>query len=323
MRHMKIGLDTYSLSQLNLDPIAQLDWIHRYGFAGAQFGRLPNTLQEMLEIRRHADHLGLYSHISISSPNPYKRGPRDHEARIQFIAGEIERAAECGWHQLHGFLGGPEDRYKSDVKWDRQVAEATRILQGLAPVLRSNASCLNLEPHGDATTFELVRLVEQVGEDVLGICLDTANVLLFGEDPVAAARRVAPYTHLTHAKDAILFFCDEGLRRQVRPPGKGLVDWAAIFQILSRYEPELPVSIEIHPWFFDVEIFDPGWHEDQKDLSRAELSQVVRWTSRCMQRIQAGEWEQPEAYEQTPFVESLVDRLQFGRSFLGAVLEQV
>jgi sugar phosphate isomerase/epimerase len=37
-----------------------------------------------------------------------------------------------------------------------------------------------------------VRLVEHIGPEVLGITFDTGNVLARCEDPVAAARRVAP-----------------------------------------------------------------------------------------------------------------------------------
>ena len=55
-----------------------------------------------------------------------------------------------------------------------------------------------------------------------GVIVLTAACGTAAEHPVDAARRAAPYTHLTHAKDAIIFFCDEGLRRQGRPAGRDL-----------------------------------------------------------------------------------------------------
>ena len=57
----------------------------------------------------------------------------------------------------------------------------------------------------------------EVGADVVGICLDTANVMLRLEDPLEAARRLAPHVVMTHVKDAALLFHEAGLRWQCRP----------------------------------------------------------------------------------------------------------
>ena len=67
---MKVGIDTFSLHPLKLGAMAQLDWIHAHGFDGAQFGRLGDDPGQMREVRQRADALGMYSHISVRSPNP-------------------------------------------------------------------------------------------------------------------------------------------------------------------------------------------------------------------------------------------------------------
>lgn len=318
---MRVGLDTFTIRELNLDPFEQLEWIARRRFAGAQFGRLDDDLGRMREIRAHADHLGLYSHISVPSVNPH-RAKGSAAKRQAEIEREIERAAACGWHELHSCLGGPDDRSKSVVAWEVQLADSAEMIRTLGPVLRAHGSRINLETHGDVTTFELVRLVEAVGPEVAGVCLDTGNVLCFGEDPVAAARRVAPYVHLTHAKDAILFFDDVGVCRQGRPPGQGVVDWDRLLLLLGEHQPDLPLSIEDHKWLFSVPIFDPAWHAAVPDLSRAELAQFVRLAWQCQRRIIAGDLPDPQEYEATPYLKQMEERLNAGRDHLNAVLDR-
>lgn len=318
---MRVGLDVFTIRELGLDPFQQLDWIVRHRLAGAQFGRLGDDLGRMREVRARADELGLYSHVSVSSPNPH-RAKGSAEERQAEIEGEIERAATCGWHDLHSCLGGPDDRYKSDVPWETQLADSLVMLLALAPALRAHTSRINLETHGEVTTFELLYLVEEVGTDVLGVCLDTANVLCFGEDPVAAAERVAPYVHLTHAKDAILFFDAAGVCRQGRPPGEGVVDWDRILPVLAKYAPDLPLSIEDHKWLFGVPIFDPAWHGGIPDLSRAELAQFVHLAWQCQDRIVSGDLSDPQAYEAVPYLDEMESRLHAGRDHLNAVLDR-
>jgi sugar phosphate isomerase/epimerase len=316
---MRVGIDTFTIRGLGLDPIGQLDWIAEHGFAGAQFGGLAGDPGRMREVREHADALGLYSHISVPSVNPHRaKGSADE--RCEQVRRQVERAAACGWHELATSLGGPDDRYESAVSWPDQLAGSAEMLRSLAPVLREHGSRINLEDHGEATTFEIVRIVESVGPDVVGVCLDTANVLCFAEDPVAAARRVARYTHLTHAKDAIVYFAGRGVRRQGRPPGQGVVDWERILPILAEHEPDLPLSIEDHKWLFDAEIFDPAWHTDQPDLSREELAEFVRLAWDCQRRIITGELPDPDEYEAVPYQDQMTERLASGRDYLCGLL---
>ena len=47
----------------------------------------------------------------------------------------------------------------------RQLDASRELLEGLGPVLRGHGCRIDLETHGDATTWELVRLAEAVGAD--------------------------------------------------------------------------------------------------------------------------------------------------------------
>ena len=317
---MRVGLDGYTISRLKLDPFQTLDFVAKHGLEGMQFGGvrgLSGTLDagRLREVRAHADGLGLYSHVSVSTCNPHLiRGPLDEH--VERLTQEIEAAAACGWHELHSSLGGLNERYGHPVRWPQHLADAADLIRRLGPALRQHGSRIDLETHGDTTTFELVRLVEDAGPDIAGICLDTANVLCHAEHPVLAARRAAPYTHLTHLKDAVAFFIDTGYRRQTLPAGKGALDWRAILPILAAHSPDLPLSIEDHKMLFDFPAFDPHWLRHHPDLTREELARVMRLVWQCQQRLLSGELADPDAYEKIPFEEELEARLHAGRDYL-------
>ena len=90
-----------------------------------------------------------------------------------------------------------------------------------------------------------------VGSEALKVNFDTGNTLRMMEDPVAAARRLGPYTVATHTKD--LDAC-----RHVRPEewyffssvpvGTGLIDMRGVVLALkeSGYEGVLAVESDHH-----------------------------------------------------------------------------
>ena len=320
---MRIGIDTFSIRDLKLDPLAQLDWIQTRHFDGAQFGCLGTDTGKLKEVRARADELGLYSHVSVGSPN-WRLGTGTRQDCVAALRAQIAAAAAAGWHELHSSLGSQRNRYHHETQsWTVQLEGSTELLLELAPVLRDSGSRVNLETHFDTTTFELIRIADAVGPDVCGICLDTANVMLFGEHPIQAMRRAAPYTHLTHIKDAFLSFGDRGLVRQSQPPGRGAIDWEQGLPILAEHEPDLPLSIEDHKWLFEAEIFEEWWHAEQQDLTREELAQTVSLAAQGQREILTGVRPDPEEYEQIPHLDELEERMAAGRDYLRQLLARL
>jgi len=313
---MKIGVDSFSLHPLELDVFGQLAFAARLGFEGLHGGvDLDEGIERLADVRAEAACLGLYTEVGLGIINPCTADCSREELQAR-VTRQIEHAAACGWHELHAVLGSSKERFSSTVPWTRQLESAAELLAALTPVLRAHGSRVNLETHGDATTFELVRLVEQVGPAYAGICLDTANVLCHAEDPVLAADRAAPYTHMTHIKDAIMFFTETGLRRQTQPVGRGAIDWPAVLPLLAARAPGIHLSIEDHKWLFDANIFDERWLAFHPDLTREELARVVRIAWQCQQRIDTGDLVEPARYETIPYKDELEERLTIGQKNL-------
>lgn len=69
---------------------------------------------------------------------------------------------------------------------------------------------LNLETHEENTTFEILRLIEAVGDDVVGIVFDTGNIFIRGEHPVLCGQTNRSVRASTHFKDAYVELIDDG-----------------------------------------------------------------------------------------------------------------
>ena len=282
--------------------------------------------QVLTDIRACADDLDLYLEVGVGKVNPYMTaelpeirdlGDGDYLAGMRRM---IEAAHAVGCTELwtatafqkpqYGGLFAL-DRYRTDVTWPEQLRATAAFLRLLAPLLRDLGVRLNLETHEEITTFELVRLIEEVGADVLGITFDSANVLAQGELPLAAARRVAPYVRQTHLRDVALFDHGPDLIRYLAPCGAGVTDWADLLGILLAANPGLNLSIEgsgPHRGGLVVPLSEPRWHESHADLTATELDAAVALTRQ---------------YAELTAIGAAPDRVSFENGVLGGIDEFV
>lgn len=309
---MRVGLDAFTIREISTDPIEQLKFASDNGFDGVQFDEacyLGTDTSKLKDIVDFAREHNLYTSASVDMIDPLVMNMTAQE-NADLIQKEIEAFASVGWHDLRTRTGGVEDRSPE------KRAAAVEVMKLLRPVLVENKTRINFEDHGECTTFELIKMIEEVGDDIMGINLDTANTLVHAEDPLLAVKRCAKYVHTTHAKDGILFFTDKGVTRQGRPAGQGVVQWDEILPILYAQNKDLNLSIEDHKWLFEVQIFDQEWIADHPDLNSYELGQFVSKAWTCSREILEGKLPQPEEYEKTPYIEEMMPRLTFARDFL-------
>jgi len=323
---MRVGLDVFTIRDLGLDAYQMLDCAEQNGFEGVQFYGV-RWLSESLDVgklrdvRAYADSKNLYSYVSVSMVNPvtHAGGFDDLKRRIE---DEIAAAAAADWRELHSAINGSTERYDHPVPWPVHVDQCVMLINSLRPALERHGARINMETHGEAT-FDVLNVIERTGTHLAGVCLDTANTLVNAEDPVLAAKRVAPYTHLTHTKDGVVAFCDEGVVRQGKPPGAGSVDFEAILPILGKYSPHLPLSIEDHKWLFTAKIFDEEWMSKNPEIGAYELGQFVKLAWQTQKKLMGGEMPPLDEYEAIPYAEQMEERLAFGRDYLNGLLEKL
>jgi sugar phosphate isomerase/epimerase len=132
-----------------------------------------------------------------------------------------------------------------------QIDAIVRMLKESVKIAADCGVILAIENHIDYTSAEILQILDRVGSDHLKVNFDTGNTLRMMEDPVAAARRLGPYTVATHTKD--LDAC-----RHVRPEewfffssvpvGTGLIDMPGVVRALkeSGYTGVLAVESDHH-----------------------------------------------------------------------------
>lgn len=97
---------------------------------------------------------------------------------------------------------------------------------------------------GEETPVTLLRCIEDVGTDNLGVNLDPANFILYGKaNPVDALDVIGPYVQGVHAKDGIYPTTGRELGKET-PLGKGKVDFPAFMAKLKKLKYRGPITIE-------------------------------------------------------------------------------
>ncbi len=233
--------------------------------------------QELQAVRDEADRLGLHMSAGLGMVNPAlpfrgqvlaKAGEGDFAAGLRRL---IRLAAAIGIHEMFFVIGMIEERFSEAVSWQAQRKAVVDLLVVCAPVLRECGSRLLLKTHEEIATAEVVELVRAVGPDLLGIAFDPVNVVCRMEDPMEAARRVAPHVAQLHVDDAVVRFQEGGIRRFLAPMGEGVLDWPAIMALM----PGARLWIEMHRGQFAMPVFDAQWLAAQPGIELDEYASVM------------------------------------------------
>ncbi len=287
MRPFKVGVDSYALKPLGLDPFELLDWAIINGADGVQFSEAPREASDKSFFRELADYAAqnvLYLEWGGGEHVPFDLAtgkPKD------ILAGNeraVQQAVALGVKTIRSCSGGLM-RWRKDLpSTEALLRESARELRRQRPMFRDHGINLAVETHFEFTTFELLRLFDMAGAEPgggLGICLDTMNLLTMLEDPVSAAARVLPWVVTTHIKDGGIVLAEDGFITFTAESGRGVVDLRAIFEMLSSApEKEIHLSIEDHGGDFRIPIFDPDFRAGFPDLEVGELCSLLKLARR-------------------------------------------
>lgn len=259
---MKVGIDSYCYHRFfgeiypdQADPGVRWtfqDFVNRAAELRVDGVSLESCFFESLEpgylteIKEALDEQGMERVLAWGHPDGLEAG-RNEDAwremnelipRAQFMGADIMRIVASSL-MFRNEPHGPQ--IEAIVK---MLKESVKIAQDCGVVLA-------IENHIDYTSAEIEEILQRVGSDSLKVNFDTGNTLRMMEDPVAAARRLGPYTVATHTKDV-------DACRHVRPEewyffssvpvGTGLIDMPGVARALneSGYGGVLAVESDHH-----------------------------------------------------------------------------
>lgn len=117
-----------------------------------------------------------------------------------------------------------------------QMEKLIRILKD--PVKRAEDLGIKLamENHFDFTCDEMLDMFQAIDSPSFGMTFDTGNALRYGDDPVEAAGRLAPYIFAIHFKDVAPLDAgnpDDWFYYACTPIGQGVIDVPALLAVLD------------------------------------------------------------------------------------------
>lgn len=170
------------------------------------------------------------------------------EAALEDLINHIPRAAHVGATIMRIVASS---MIYVEENHAEQVVRSVKMLKKAAKAAEDAGVTLAIENHIDFTADEILQILEGVGSDNLKVNFDTGNALRMFEDPVVAARKLAPHCVATHTKD--ITFRKGGVPserftswRSV-PAGEGLIDFPAIARILddAGFEGSLAIEMDL------------------------------------------------------------------------------
>lgn len=116
-------------------------------------------------------------------------------------------------------------------------------LRELCTVMKSRGQYFLFET-GQETPVTLLRTIEEIGTDNVGVNLDTANLIMYGKaNPVDALDVIGKYVRDTHCKDGFYPTCGKELGKEARM-GDGKVDFYKVVEGLYKLGYTGPLTIE-------------------------------------------------------------------------------
>jgi len=211
-------------------------------------GYMPNQPLGPVDLVRRAVELGAKvvqfgDNLPLHERSPEELRTLARAARVEGVSLEVgARTLEVPvlrrYIRLAAELGSPILRLVADpAEGEPSVSAIADRLRPILPDLRAAGVTLALENHDRLTSGQLVALLDQLGGEHVGICLDTVNPFGALEGPPFVIEALAPYAVNLHLKDFTIFRAPQnmGFIIEGRPLGQGRLDIPWVLSTLRAH----------------------------------------------------------------------------------------
>lgn len=285
---VKIGVELGCIGSAKFTPYQYLDYLAKIGAEVAQFSasnlgvNAADPDQDAIrKVRDHAARLGISTPAFSAGcicPSSSGFNAKLGSAEEQ-ITQQLKLARMMGATSLRAVVGGFKER--PDIEMHAQ--NLGRVLKGMRSKIRDTGIKIALENHGgDFQAREMKALVEDVGFDTLGICLDSGNPLWMMEDPHLTLELLGPYTIVSHVRDTALWRVPEGVAVRWVNMGDGNVDIDGWIRKLIKMHPSLPVTFEniVSGQPRIIRSFEVATYKDYPKMPASELARFLALAER-------------------------------------------
>ncbi len=292
----RMGIGTASYSQRgradrNIEPqrrftetLQFLEHCRQLGAGGIQAPLTSLDEAYTNSVREKAAEHGMYVEVSA-------RLPKDQESLDHFEKTvRAARAAGASVIRTVMLVGRRYETFQSLESWKEFTRTSWKSLTVAEPILAKHGMRLAIENHKDWRIDEMLRMLERIDSESVGVTVDTGNNMSLLEDPLETALALAPFAAAVHLKDMAVEPYEDGFLLAEVPFGEGCLDLRAIVDAIRAARPEVRFTLEMitrnplkipclrkHYWVTMGRV--PG-----SDL--AESLEIVRQNDKPLQRIE-------------------------------------
>ncbi len=279
----KIGVELGCIGANKWTAYQFLDYFHKTGIEAAQFnaGTLGTKLSspdesELKKIRAYGQDLGIqFAAFSAGSICPSSKGFNAKQGTAEEqIAGGLKICRALGATAMRVVLGSATER--PGIAEHRE--NLIRVLKNARTQILDSGVKLAIENHnGDQQAREIKALIEHVGHDILGVCLDSGNPLIVYEDPHLTLELLGPYAVTSHIRDTAVWRVPEGVAVQWVNMGQGNVDIDGWLKKFLAMRPGLAVTFENLPMAAPkiMPVFDQQVYQYLPGMPAADLARYL------------------------------------------------
>ena len=259
-------------------PIQFLDYLGSIKLTWAMIS-LPLAVLEdeaaIRQVRDHADRLGIKLQLAHGSVCPSSKSFNAQNGTLEVQVSRALKASQIfGATCMRCILGGDPERPQIEMHIDNMV----KAIQGLRSRILDSGVKLAVENHGgDLQAREMKMMIDTVGRDVMGVCLDSGNPVWMLEDPHMTLETLISYAETSHVRDSAVWKVPEGIAVRWVNMGDGNVDIDGWIRKFIQAKPGLPIIFEnlvsarprIHA------VYDPKFWDNWRKMPASEFGRFV------------------------------------------------
>lgn len=244
-----------------------------------------------LKIRDQREKLNMYLEGSIAMPKK--------ESELSNFEKQIILAKEAGIEVLRTVSLGPR-RYEALHSRKEFLAfrnQAEYMLGKAEPILKRHRIKLAIENHKDWRSDELLKLLNEISSEWVGVTLDFGNSIALMEQPATTLHHLAPYVFSTHVKDMAATPCPEGFLLSEVPLGMGRLDLGEIVSTCIKYNPSITFNLEMitrNPLL--IPCLTPAYWTTLMEVPASELADMINWVNSDSIKLPEVNLLQPEEW---------------------------
>jgi 3-oxoisoapionate decarboxylase len=275
---VELGSIDGSVGGNQFTPVQFLDYLSSIKLTWAMISLPGATLGDeaaIRQIRDHADRLGIKLQLAFGTVCPSARSFNAQLGPLEEQVGRALKASQIfGAKCMRCILGGDPERPQIEMHIDNMV----KAVRGMRSRIVDSGIKLAVENHGgDLQAREMKMMIEAVGPDVMGVCLDSGNPVWMLEDPHMTLETLIPYAETSHVRDSAVWKVPEGIAVRWVNMGDGNVDIDGWIKKFIQAKPGMPIIFEnlvsanprIHA------IYDPKFWDNWRKMPAWELSRFL------------------------------------------------